>query len=111
MLMMVMEAVPIRLRGELTRWLSPLTAQVFVGRVTPVVRDMLWKKAVHESASGRVVQAWSAPHTERGFEFRMNGFDGVATVDLEGVLFTSVRDAAWLEAQQRFGLWRDREGA
>jgi CRISPR-associated protein Cas2 len=110
MLMMLMEAVPPRLRGELTRWLTPLSSRVYIGRVTPVVRDLLWDKARRESPTGRLMQAWSAPQSERGFEFRMQGFDGISKVELEGVPFTCVRDAAWIEANERFRLTQGHGG-
>ena len=110
MLMMLIEAVPPRLRGELTRWLTPLSSRVYIGRVTPIVRDMLWDKACRESGSGRLMQAWSAPQSERGFEFRMHGFDGISRVELEGLPFVCVQDAAWIEARERFGLKHSAEG-
>jgi CRISPR-associated protein Cas2 len=110
MLMMLMEAVPPRLKGELTRWLTPLSSRVYIGRVTPVVRDMLWDKARRECPAGRLMQAWSAPQSERGFEFRMQGFEGISKVELEGVPFTCVQDAAWKESRERFGLKENNDG-
>lgn len=104
MLVMLMEAVPTSLRGELTRWLSPLSSTVFAGRVSPTVRDLLWEKCCENARAGRVIQAWSAPQAERGFEFRLHGVDDVSIVDLEGLQFLSTRDAAWAEARDRFRL-------
>ncbi|MCC7000500.1 MAG: type I-E CRISPR-associated endoribonuclease Cas2, partial [Deltaproteobacteria bacterium] len=39
MLVMILEAVPVSLRGELTRWLTPVTSTVFVGSVSAEVRE------------------------------------------------------------------------
>jgi CRISPR-associated protein Cas2 len=107
MLVMLMEAVPTSLRGELTRWLSPLSATMFAGRVSPTVRDLLWQKCCENARTGRVIQAWSAPQTERGFEFRVHGVNDIAIVDLEGLPFLCTRDAAWAEARDRFQLLRE----
>jgi len=44
MLVMILETVPVGLRGELTRWLIEPHPGVFVGHVSGLVRDRLWLK-------------------------------------------------------------------
>ena len=46
MLVMILEAVPPSLRGELSRWLTPVCVGVYVGKVSTLVRDKLWERAV-----------------------------------------------------------------
>lgn len=104
MTLILLEAVSPGLRGELTRWLTALRPTVFIGRISPTVRELLWEMCIEKNRAGRLVMAWSAPTTERGFDFRFHGFDGVVTTDLEGVTFPIIRDAAWREACERFGL-------
>ena len=45
MVMMILERVPVSLRGELTRWLVEPRAGVFAGRISAGVRDKLWERA------------------------------------------------------------------
>ena len=46
MVVMILERVPAALRGELSRWLTPITKGIHVGRVSPLVRDQLWDLAL-----------------------------------------------------------------
>jgi CRISPR-associated protein Cas2 len=41
MVVLVLERVPVSLRGELTRWMLEIRSGVFVGTLTSVVRDRL----------------------------------------------------------------------
>ena len=42
MTVIVLEKVPVALRGELTRWLLEIASGVFVGTISGLVRDLLW---------------------------------------------------------------------
>ena len=44
MIVMLLEKVPLRVRGELTRWLIEPHTGVFVGHVNAMVRERLWIK-------------------------------------------------------------------
>jgi CRISPR-associated protein Cas2 len=44
MVVMILERVPVGLRGELTWWMLEPKAGVFVGRLSGMVRDLLWEK-------------------------------------------------------------------
>jgi CRISPR-associated protein Cas2 len=85
MLVMCLERVPQSLRGELSRWLIEPRPGVFVGGVTAMVRDRLWKKccskATYESG---VVQIWTT-NNEQGFDVRTYGALRREVVDFEGL--------------------------
>jgi CRISPR-associated protein Cas2 len=84
MMTIVLEKVPKRLRGELTRWLLEPYPNVFIGHVSARVRDYLWEKCRKECKNGGVVQAWST-NTEQHFALRMDGNTKRSVVDMEGL--------------------------
>ena len=84
MLVMVLEKVPVSLRGELTRWLIEPKPGVFVGHVSALVRDRLWEKCIKQRGEGGVIQIWST-NTEQKFELRSWGDTDRAMVEFEGL--------------------------
>jgi CRISPR-associated protein Cas2 len=84
MVVMVLEKVPISLRGELTRWLIEPHPGVFVGHVNAMVRDRLWAKCCKAKRAGGVVQAWST-NTEQRFKMRFHGNTRREVVELDGL--------------------------
>lgn len=84
MVMMVLESVPVSLRGELTRWLVEPHPGVFVGQVNAMVRDRLWDKCCNAKRTGGVIQAWST-NTEQGFQIRIAGMTARDVVDFDGL--------------------------
>jgi len=84
MIVMVLEKVPVSLRGELTRWLIEPHPGVFVGHVSAMVRDKLWEKCCLAKRVGGVIQAWST-NTEQHFQIRMAGDTKRCVVDYEGL--------------------------
>lgn len=84
MVVIILEKVPISLRGELTRWLIEPSPGVFVGQVSARVRDKLWEKCTHAKRIGGVTQIWST-NTEQHFQIRMEGETKREIVDLEGL--------------------------
>ena len=84
MMTIILENVPKRLRGELTRWLLEPYPNVFIGHVSARVRDYLWEKCKKECKNGGVVQAWST-NTEQHFALRMDGNTKRSVVDMEGL--------------------------
>jgi CRISPR-associated protein Cas2 len=93
MLVMTLEKVPPRLRGYLSRWLVEIDTGVYVGRVSTVVRDLLWEKSVQLAGSGRLTQAWSA-RTEQGYAFRLHGGALREPVDFDGLVLVARRSKA-----------------
>ena len=61
MVVMILEAVPPSLRGDLSRWMLEPKAGIFLGRMTARISDELWKKATAGSRDGACFQAWSGP--------------------------------------------------
>ena len=66
MVVMILERVPVSLRGELTRWMLEPKAGVFIGSVSAMVRQRLWEKACSKAGGGACMMFWSA-NTEQGF--------------------------------------------
>lgn len=89
MIVMLLEKVPLRLRGELTRWLIEPRTGVFVGHVNAMVRDRLWQKCCNARGSGGVIQLWST-NNEQHFAMRMNGDTTRQIVELEGLQLIQV---------------------
>lgn len=81
---MVLERCRPSLRGVLTRWLLEIRPNVFVGRVSARIRDMLWQRATDKNPDGSVVQVWST-RSEQGFEFRLHGDPTYLPRDFEGL--------------------------
>ncbi len=84
MVVMILESVPVGLRGELSRWLLEPHPGVFAGHLSALVRDRLWWKCCRSRGTGGVIQLWST-NTEQGFALRMHGSTRREVVDLEGL--------------------------
>lgn len=89
MIVMLLEKVPLRLRGELTRWLIEPRSGVFVGHVNAMVRERLWEKCSKARGAGGVVQLWST-NNEQHFAMRMSGETSRQIVELEGLQLIQV---------------------
>lgn len=85
MVVMILERVPLGLRGELTRWLIEPRAGVFVGQVSAAVRDRLWLKVCEKSRDGAATIIYNAAN-EQGFTIRNWGDPSRNVVDFEGLL-------------------------
>ena len=90
MVVMILERVPVSLRGELTRWLIEPHPGVFVGHVNAMVRDRLWQKCCQARRTGGVVQIWTT-NTEQGFEMRAEGNREREIVEFDGLQLIRVR--------------------
>lgn len=84
MVVMMLETVPVSLRGELTRWLIEPHPGVFVGHVSAMVRDRLWDKCCQRAKGGGVLQIWSTNNEQR-FVVRTFGETRRDVVDFEGL--------------------------
>jgi len=84
MLVVVTEAVPLRLRGRLAVWLLEARAGVYVGDTTKRVREMIWEQVQGLADDGNVVMAWQT-NTENGFEFVTYGENRRRPVDVDGL--------------------------
>lgn len=85
MTVLIVERVPPGLRGELSRWLLEPRAGVFVGRLSALVRERLWREV---SRRVDVVGAGLLIHVadrEQGFAIEMVGDPSRLPVDMEGL--------------------------
>ena len=84
MVVMILEKVPVSLRGELSRWLIEPRTGVFVGHINAMVRERLWKKCCDKKRAGGVIQIWTT-NNEQCFQIRMHGTTKRRVVDFEGL--------------------------
>lgn len=84
MMTLVISAAPVRLRGQLTRWLMEVNPGVYVGRVSARVRDELWLLVIGEIDSGRAVLTYPTAKNEQGFIVKVHRGEWEPT-DLEGM--------------------------
>ena len=91
MLILILEKVPVSLRGELSRWMIEPKAGVFVGNVSALVRDRLWQKvSTARGLKGACIRVYSS-NTEQGFVLesvgeprrRIRDCDGLKLVELQ----------------------------
>lgn len=84
MVVIILEKVNTRLRGELSRWLIEPHAGVYVGHVNAMVRDRLWEKCCKQCNEGGIVQLWTT-NNEQHFQMRMWGDTTRRIIDCEGL--------------------------
>lgn len=84
MIMVILEKVPRGLRGELTRWMLEPKTGIFVGSVSGLVRERLWRKMCDESKGGSCLMIHS-DNTEQGFSIRISGEPSREVVDFDGL--------------------------
>jgi CRISPR-associated protein Cas2 len=91
MVLMILERVPASLRGELTRWMLEPKVGVFVGKLTAVVRELLWQKACRAMAGGAGILIYPSG-SEQGFMMRFWGATSRSVVDCEGLTLVAVAE-------------------
>lgn len=84
MVVLILERVPQGLRGELSRWFLEPKAGVFVGKVSALVREKLWDKAVEKSKAGGCLMIYSS-NNEQGFQIKSWGKTARSIIDFEGL--------------------------
>ena len=94
MTVIILERVSPSMRGLLSRWLIEPKAGVFVGKVSALVRDLLWEKLLKQIGRGAAVQIWST-NNEQGFDMRMSGNRDRMLVDYEGLTLVKRRPKSW----------------
>lgn len=83
MIVVVLTAAPVGLRGQLTRWLLEVAPGVFVGYLPARVRDLLWGRIVSELESGKALMIYARAGEQR-LAFRSTGHDWIPE-DHEGI--------------------------
>ncbi|HWQ11337.1 MAG TPA: type I-E CRISPR-associated endoribonuclease Cas2e [Roseiflexaceae bacterium] len=89
MTVIVLERVPVSVRGELTRWMLEIHAGVFIGRLSAMVRDVLWEYVCDQMREGA---GWLVYQTnsEQGFGVRTCGHTDRRMIDVEGLLLVKI---------------------
>jgi CRISPR-associated protein Cas2 len=90
MLVMILEKLPRKWRGALSRWLIELKPGMFLGNPTPRVRDELWKQIINRPPLGYVLQLWSSRHPQ-GYEYRQYGDSKRMLSDFDGLGLVTIR--------------------
>lgn len=90
MTVIILERVPVSVRGELTRWMLEPRTGVFVGRVSGMVRDRLWDRVCRALRGGGAILVHSSD-TEQGYSVRLWGEPSRELVDFEGIWMVRVR--------------------
>ncbi|MBT0566989.1 type I-E CRISPR-associated endoribonuclease Cas2e [Williamsia sp. CHRR-6] len=83
MVVLIVTACPVGLRGHLTRWLLEISPGVFVGVLSKRVRDLLWERVQELVKDGRAIMV-SPARNEQRLDFRIHRFDW-EPVDIDGV--------------------------
>jgi len=92
MVVIVLENVPNRLRGILSRWCLEVRAGLFVGRLDARMREKLWEKIDDlMEGEGSGVMCWSQ-NGAQGYAFRSLGANPRRAIE---------RDGLWLVAHER----------
>ncbi len=84
MIVIVLEKVPTSLRGELTRWLLEVHTGVFVGSISAMVRELLWKLIMEKLSEGGGIMIHNAAN-EQGYSLRTCGNTARQIVDFDGL--------------------------
>lgn len=89
MVVMLLENVPVSLRGELTRWMLEPKAGVFVGTISALVRDKLWDKACKNAHDGGCMMLHNT-NNEQGYAIRVNENFKRKLRDFEGLFLIQI---------------------
>lgn len=84
MVVIMMEKVPVSLRGEITRWMLELRPGIFVGNVSALVREKLWEHICEKIKGGAATLLHSAAN-EQGYAIRNYGDTSRKIRDFEGL--------------------------
>jgi len=89
MTVIVLERVPVSVRGELTRWMLEIHAGVFVGRLSAMVRDVLWQYICEQLRDGAGILVYHT-NNEQGFAVRSYGQTDRQLVSIEGLTLVKI---------------------
>ena len=86
---LILENVPQSLRGELSRWMLEPKAGIFVGTISAMVRERLWKKACDKVKDGGCILI-HAKDCEQGFAIKTWGMPSRTIEDFEGLTLVKI---------------------
>lgn len=84
MVVMILEKTPASVRGELSRWMLEVRTGVFVGKISALVRDLLWKHVCSRMKAGGCLMIYTND-SEQGFSLVSDGDTSRSIVDYEGL--------------------------
>jgi CRISPR-associated protein Cas2 len=84
MVIVILEKVPASVRGELTRWMLELRTGMFVGSISAMVRDTLWKMVCSKVREGGGILIHNAAN-EQGFAICSFGETSREIEDFDGL--------------------------
>src|SRR5687768_376687 len=99
MMVIIVEKVPVGLRGELSRWLIEPQTNVFVGRVSAMVREKLWEKVCNGLRGGAATLLYASAN-EQGFAVRSIGETNRSLIDIEGLTLVLIPSVGMKEAKK-----------
>lgn len=80
-------------RGELTRWMLEPKAGVFVGQITPTVRQRLWARVQRSVGGDTMAILLYSADAEQGYQVEMLGHGSRVVRDFDGLsLIARTRD-------------------
>lgn len=88
MTVIIVENAKPSLRGQLSRWMLEVKAGVFVGTLSPRVRERLWTLVRARNARGGSVLIARAQN-EQGFTVETHGDTSRQLLDIEGLLLVA----------------------
>ncbi len=83
MIVITVSNCPIKLRGDLTKWLFEIDTGVFVGNLSARVRDKVWERVCSNIGNGRATMAFSA-NNEQKLDFRIHNTEW-EPIDYDGI--------------------------
>lgn len=98
MVIIILEKVPVSVRGELTRWMIEVRTGVFVGDLSAMVRDKIWGLICGKVRRGAGMLIHNAA-CEQGFAIRFTGEPSREVVDFDGLKLIRVLPGASAAAE------------
>lgn len=83
MVVITMSCCPMKLRGDLTRWLIEIDTGVYVGNLSARVRDAVWERICENIKNGRASMAYGT-NGEQKVDFRIHNTNW-EPVDYDGI--------------------------
>ena len=83
-MMFITENVPSSLRGELTKWMLQLKSGVFIGTLSSLVGEELWKKIQEKQGKGGAIWV-KGTNNEQKFRISTSGMTNWSVNDFDGL--------------------------
>ena len=89
MMVLTIDNSPLKLRGELTKWLMEVKPGTFAGKVSALVRQKLWEHVCETSGVVGAVMIYSM-NNEQGFAMEMYGSPYRKVKTVNGLQFIAI---------------------